>query len=160
MSQHSAPVAAQPRRRAYRSPATIALAAAAIVATAVAHGATSARAETPRELSCSFPTGQIASFEDGKFRREPTAMLTFEIADVDLERQVAALVTTGGRGELRVVRAINANHFLEVVTEGFLNITTIYDVGGTVFPAVHSRHLGLLGQPVVAQYQGECRAKA
>ncbi len=32
------------------------------------------------------------------------------------------------KGELRVVRAVNANHFLEVVNEGFLNMTTVYDV--------------------------------
>ena len=30
-------------------------------------------------------------------------------------------------GTLKIVRAINANHFLEVVNEGFLNLTTIYD---------------------------------
>ena len=37
---------------------------------------------------------------------------------------------TDGRekpGALKIVRAINANHFLEVVNEGFLNLTTIYD---------------------------------
>ncbi|MEZ5843110.1 MAG: hypothetical protein R3D27_05180 [Hyphomicrobiaceae bacterium] len=117
------------------------------------------RAEGPRVLTCTFTAGQIATYENGKFRREQTSTLTFDIGDVDLERQVAALITPRGRGELRVVRAINANHFLEVVTEGFLNITTVYDVGTSVFPAVHSRHLGLLGQPVGAQYQGECRAR-
>lgn len=55
-------------------------------------------------------------------------------------------------GKLRIVRALNANSFLEVVDEGFLNLTTIYDLDpatGT-YPAVHSRHFGVIGQPVFA----------
>ena len=62
---------------------------------------------------------------------------------------------------LKIVRAINANHFLEVVNEGFLNLTTVYDKDATsgTYPAVHSRHFGVLGQPVVAQYAGTCTAK-
>ena len=38
-------------------------------------------------------------------------------------------------------------HFLEVVTEGFLNITTVYDKDDTkgAYPAVHSRHFGHVG---------------
>jgi hypothetical protein len=42
-----------------------------------------------------------------------------------------------------------------------LNITTVYDrdEASGKYPAVHSRHLAILGQPVVAQYQGFCEAK-
>ena len=66
-----------------------------------------------------------------------------------------------GTGRLRVMRAVNAVHFLEVVTEGFLNVTTIYDKDEAkgAYPAVHSRHFGLLGQPIVSQYEGYCEAK-
>jgi hypothetical protein len=60
-----------------------------------------------------------------------------------------------------VVQAVNATHFLEVVTEGFLHITTVYDKDDAkgAYPAVHSRHFGLPGQPIVTQYQGFCEAK-
>ena len=56
---------------------------------------------------------------------------------------------------------VNAMHFLEVVTEGFLNLTTVYDKDEArgAYPAVHSRHLGLFGQPLVTQYQGFCEAQ-
>ena len=54
--------------------------------------------------------------------------------------------TERGAGTLRVVQAVNATHFLEVVTEGSLHITTVFDKddakGG--YPAVHSRHFGFL----------------
>jgi hypothetical protein len=91
---------------------------------------------------------------------EPISLV---ISDVNLEAQTAQLVPDAGRspGALKIVRAINANHFLEVVNEGFLNLTTIYDKDATsgTYPAVHSRHFGVLGQPIVAQYSGTCTAK-
>ena len=118
-----------------------------------------ARAETAKAYTCSFDAGMVHTFENGAFSSKAAQKLAFEIGDIDFARQSAALVTPKGKGELRIVRAIGANHFLEVITEGFLNITTIYEAGpsGGPYPAVHSRHFGLLGTPVVSQYRGSCR---
>jgi len=114
-----------------------------------------------KHLSCTFDRGTSTTYEAGEFISKPAQPLTFEIADIDLEAQSARLLTSDGDGvgTLRVVRALNANHFLEVVNEGFLNLTTIYDLDAArgTYPAVHSRHLGLLGQPVFAQYSGQCK---
>lgn len=109
-------------------------------------------------LTCTFDQGVVRSFENGAFATEAASKLSFRIGDVDFARQTAVLLTKKGRGELRVVRAINANHYLEVASEGFLNMTTIYDAAqaGAPMLAVHSRHLGVIGQPVVAQYTGSC----
>ena len=83
------------------------------------------------------------------------------IEEIDLIRQSATLKMDQGKGELKIVRAIGANHFLEVVTEGFLNMTTIYDApeAGGPRPAVHSRHFGFFGAPFVSQYYGTCTDK-
>jgi len=123
-----------------------------------------ARAEDePKHFVCSFSTGNSWSYDNGSFKTEAPAPLTFEITDIDLDGQSAHLITDGRDkpGPLKIVRAINANHFLEVMNEGFLNLTTVYDkdaASGT-YPAVHSRHFGLMGQPVFAQYAGTCKAK-
>ena len=119
--------------------------------------------EDPKHFVCSFSSGNSWSYDGGSFKTETPAPLTFEITDIDLDRQSARLVTDGRDqpGTLKIVRAINANHFLEVMNEGFLNLTTVYDkdpATGT-YPAVHSRHFGLIGQPVFAQYAGTCQAK-
>lgn len=119
--------------------------------------------DEPKHLVCSFAAGNSWSYDNGSFKTEAPAPLTFEITDIDLEGQSARLVTDGRDkpGTLKIVRAINANHFLEVMNEGFLNLTTVYDkdpATGT-YPAVHSRHFGLIGQPVFAQYAGTCQAK-
>lgn len=127
-------------------------------------GLTAARAEDePKRLSCSFAGGTAWSYENGAFTSRPPEPITFEIAGIDLDRQSAQLIAGADKpaGVLKIVRAINANHFLEVVNEGFLNLTTIYDKDPKTgaYPAVHSRHFGVLGQPVFAQYSGTCTDK-
>lgn len=120
--------------------------------------------EFPSSLSCSFTAGTAGSYEAGVFTSKPPNPLAFSIEGIDLEAQTAKLVADGGGAEgkkVSVVRAINANHFLEAVNEGFLNLTTVYDKDAATgkYPAVHSRHFGLLGQPVFGQYTGFCTSK-
>ena len=122
-----------------------------------------AEAAQPTAFACEFKDGASWSYDAGAFKSAPSSPLRFDIENIDLEGQAAILKTTSGtgNGSLRIIRAINANHFLEAVAEGFLNLTTVYDKDSSsgLYPAVHSRHFGLLGQPVFAQYSGFCRAK-
>ena len=123
--------------------------------------AASARAAEPKAFACTFNDGVAHVYEQGKYVAEKAAALAFGIGAIDDQAQTAELRTERGLGQLRLVRAVNATHFLEVVTEGFLHVTTIYDKDEArgVYPAVHSRHFGLFGQPLVTQYQGYCEAK-
>jgi hypothetical protein len=116
---------------------------------------------TPAAYKCTFNTGSSRSYSKGTYRAKPVKPLSLEIADIDLDNQRASLITENGKGALRAIRAINANHFIEAVTEGYLNLTTIYDFDPRrkAHPAVHSRHFGLFGEPVVAQYTGFCLSK-
>ncbi len=124
--------------------------------------AASAAAENsdPKALVCSFSDGASWSYEAGTFHSKPPSPLSFTIENIDLEKQSATIKAAPGAvaGKLSVVRAINANHFLEVVNEGFLNLTTVYDKDETngKYPAVHSRHFGIVGSPVFGQYTGFC----
>lgn len=83
-----------------------------------------------KRLTCTFDSGTSTIYQAGEFISKPAQALTFEIANIDLEAQSARLLTSegDGAGTLRVVRALNANHFIEVVNEGFLNLTTIYEL--------------------------------
>lgn len=119
--------------------------------------------EGPKALVCTFEKGTSWSYEGGAYKSVTPSALTFEITDIDLEKQSASLVTGSKEaGAARVVRALNANSFLEVANEGFLNLTTVYDFDPATnsYPAVHSRHFGILGQPIFAQYAGSCKAKS
>lgn len=121
-----------------------------------------AAADLPSALSCEFPTGTTSSYDNGAFTAKPSAALNVAIQKIDLATQSAEFLVAGNDnpGRLAIARAVGANHFLEVVTEGYWNITTVYDLDPQTqrYPAVHSRHFGLVGQPVVAQYAGTCRA--
>lgn len=131
----------------------------------LAHAGSVAFAEeagAPTTLSCRFDAGHTWTLENGAFTEAKPSPLAFSIAAINLEKQSAQLILDDGKtGTLRVVRALNANSFLEVAQEGFLNLTTVYDKDATsgTYPAVHSRHFGLLGQPMFAQYAGTCTAK-
>ena len=116
--------------------------------------------EAPKNLSCSFEEGAAWTYDAGKFQSKPSTPLSFGIADIDLETQTATIKAAPDAkpGKLSVVRAINANHYIEAVNEGFLNLTTVYDKDAASgrYPAVHSRHGGVLGSPVFGQYTGFC----
>ena len=118
--------------------------------------------EPPKAYACTFKSGSTLAYSKSVYNAKRAKPIAFDIVGIDLDGQKAELVSEGGgKGGLRVVRAVGANHYLEVVTEGYLNITTIYsrDERRKAYPAVHSRHFGLLGEPIVAQYTGFCTAK-
>lgn len=142
--------------------ATAALLAAVTLAAFVPSSSIAADEKYP-PLTCSFKAGAAWTYNAGTYASAQPEPLAFEIEGIDLERQSARLSIAGKPvgNPLRVVRALNANHFLEVAQEGFLNVTTIYDPDPVTNarPAIHSRHLGVLGQPIFAQYAGFCTAK-
>ncbi len=134
----------------------------ALAGLVIAAGVAPASEDAPRRLGCAFGEGTVSTLEGADFRTTRAEPLSFELLEIDIEAQTARLKAEGavGAGIVRVIRAINANHYLEVAAEGFLNLTTVYDrnpATGT-HPAIHSRHLGVVGQPVYARYTGACRA--
>ena len=132
----------------------------AVVLTLLALLASPSAADEPKAFTCTFVNGITHSYDKGAYTAEKASPLSFGIAAIDVGAQTAELKTRGGTGHLRIVQAVNAMHFLEVVTEGFLHVTTVYDKDEAkgLYPAVHSRHFGLFGQPLVTQYQGFCEA--
>ena len=119
------------------------------------------RRDEPKAFTCNFAGGVAHVYEKGEFVSEKAGALSFGIAAIDGQAQSAELKTERGTGTLKIVHAVNAMHFLEVVTEGSLHITTVYDKDDAkgAYPAVHSRHFVLFGQPIVTQYHGFCEAK-
>ena len=118
--------------------------------------------EQPKHFACDFDKGYSWTYEAGKFKSAPPADLSFEIGNIDLYKQTASLIVGGKTNNtLKAIRALNANTFIEIANEGFMNLTTIYDLDPATgkYPAVHSRHFGLFGQPMFAQYEGHCTAK-
>jgi len=114
--------------------------------------------ELPMSFSCHFETGGAWIFDGGKFTEEKVKALDLQIV-TGKSGSSPTLKTDAGTVRLKHVAALDANHFLEVTVGGYLNITTIFDEKTKTgsFPAVHSRHFGVLGKPLVSQYRGICR---
>ena len=123
-------------------------------------GPGAAIAELPRTLVCTFQDGGAWAFEKGGFAPKTVEALSFVIRDVDEKSMTARLQDKERASPLRMVQAVEAHHFIEVGVEGFLNLTTVYEkLEGDGWPAVHSRHVAVLGEPMVSQYRGLCRPK-
>lgn len=124
------------------------------------HGQVSSAQAAVSGYDCRFSDGETHRFTAGAFGARPAEALKFDIRDVNAAKQSARLGQSDERREVRYVPALDASHFIEVTVAGFLNITTIYAGGDDAVerPAVHSRHVGIVGQPVVAQYRGTCKA--
>ena len=143
------------------TPSARAAAAAIVMIAALPTSLPAAAQDAPKGYACNFRSGSSLGYAKSQFKAKPAKPFTYEIGAIDLDGQQAELLMATGKGPLRIVRALGANHFLEVLTEGYLNVTTVYDRDqkrGT-HPAVHSRHFGLFGEPVIAQYVGFCTAK-
>lgn len=132
----------------------------AMAALVLSCGIAPVRAELPASLTCTFADGGAWAFEKQGFVSKPVEALTIGISAIDRASMTARLDRKEGLAVLRMVQAVDAHHFIEVGMEGFMNLTTIYERDGTGgFPAVHSRHVAVLGEPLVSQYRGICLAK-
>ena len=116
--------------------------------------------KSPSAYICDFSEGGAWTYEAGKYTPEGGKKLNLEIHHDQNNAEVASLKTSDGKAALKRVAALDANHYLEVTVGGYLNITTIFDQDSSKagYPAVHSRHLGILGRPVISQYRGICRS--
>ncbi len=135
------------------------VAAAALGMTLAAQGG--AAAADAKGYVCTFETGAAQVYDKGRFAPAPAGAMNIEIVAIDSAGQTAQFKTARGTGLLKTVQATHATHFLEVATDGFMAVTTVYDRDDATgnSPAVHSRHFGVLGQPVVSQFFGVCREK-
>lgn len=140
---------------------SLAFAAAALNGASAYAAGDQAAGEMPKGLACEFAQGVSGSYSRGAFTTKTPSAIKLSIENINLAQQSASFHAEGSsaNGKLAIARAIGANHFLEVATEGYWNITTIYDadVKTGLSPAIHSRHSGVLGQPQFAQYTGHCR---
>ncbi len=109
---------------------------------------------------CSFPGGVFAPFEEGLWRPEPTSGMSLTFAAVDIARGTAQLVGNAGVADVQVLVGRDNLHLVETTGSGNLTITTIYaGSGGTLLPAVHSRHVGHSVTPMATQMHGTCEAR-
>jgi hypothetical protein len=84
--------------------------------------------------------------------------LTF--AGLNPQQGKAQLIGNAGASDLRFWKGAWTWNFVEVTDTGNVTTTTVFDASnGKDFPAVHSRHTSVVGEPLPSQYRGICAAK-
>ena len=110
---------------------------------------------------CKFSHGQVTNFDNGRpVTERDTGMGEFVLDQINTKDATARLIGNAGTETLRVLDGGDLVHLVEVTGAGNMNITTIYnfrDKNKGTLPAVHSRHIGLLGDPMPSQYVGLCQ---
>lgn len=113
-----------------------------------------------RSLKCEFPWFSSADW-DGDEPTLKTAQqkdFSFVIDGIDYRKGTARLIGNAGSQDLRAVIGDGSVSFVEQVTVGSLNLTTVFAWRGDAgrFKAVHSRHTAI-GGPTPSQNYGYCQ---
>ena len=116
---------------------------------------------TLKAFSCDFSEGVFTVFEDGKPETEKSGAMSFVFASLDIENGSAQMVGNNGAADINLLQGSDSLHFLEVTPTGNLNVTSVYttQAKGGRFISVHSRHVGISGEPWMSQFWGTCEAK-
>ncbi len=125
---------------------------------ALALAATALAGEPITSLRCHFLGGISAEIKDGGFEPETAGPMTFTFVDIDLDAGTARMVGNIAVETISVSTTPAGFHFLDITDSGNLIVTTAFVVASKgPYPAVHSRHVNLLGEALPSQYYGTCR---
>lgn len=124
-------------------------------------GLSSAAADIPKALVCSFTGSGFSSLEDGSFQTKRTGdQLSITYASINPTGGTAQVIGNAGAADVLLMAEKSSLHFLERTGSGNLTLTTVYLAGSSQrFRAVHSRHVGTGERPLVSQYLGNCDAR-
>lgn len=114
-----------------------------------------------RSLKCAFPWYASADWDadEPRLKTAPQKDFSFVIDGINYRSGAARLIGNAGSEDLRAVLGDGSVSFVEQVSVGTLNLTTVFawrDRAGR-FKAVHSRHTAI-GGPTPSQNYGYCQS--
>ncbi|MBC7625278.1 MAG: hypothetical protein H7232_18075 [Aeromicrobium sp.] len=124
----------------------IALAAAAL---------STAQTDTAVTLECDFNSGVFHAGSEKTAITSDKFQLLYDA--IDARAGTARLIGNLGASEVKVIERAGRLTFIEVTASGNVTLTTVYRTGAAApYPAIHSRHVGLLTEPWGSQMYGTC----
>jgi hypothetical protein len=116
----------------------------------------------PRALVCSFSTVFISQFEGDWTTKSQQEKFDLTIAAIDVKNSTAQLLGSQGASDIAAFAGLDILNFLEITGVGNQTLTTVF-LGkrrNDAHPAIHSRHMSILGTPVVSHFRGYCVPKS
>jgi hypothetical protein len=122
---------------------------------------TAAFAAEPKAFVCKFTQGVSARYDETEWSvKVLNEKLDLTFAGLNPQQGKAQLIGNSGASDLRFWKGAWTWNFVEVTDTGNVMTTTVFDASnGKDFPAVHSRHTSVVGEPLPSQYRGICAAK-
>ena len=129
------------------------------LATAALLSSSAAAQGGAKAFRCAFDVGAITRFVDGASFRTADAGSLGELIFSINDDGSARIIGNQGASNIPFLDLGNALHFIEATGVGYMNVTTIFllRTGDGRLLAVHSRHLAILDDYLVSQYNGTCQ---
>jgi hypothetical protein len=123
---------------------------------------TAAFATEPKAFVCKFTQGASARYDKAEWSvKVLNEKLELTFAGLNSQQGKAQLIGNAGASDLRYWKGAWTWNFVEVTDTGNVMTTTVFDTSnGKDFPAVHSRHTSVVGEPLPSQYRGTCSARS
>jgi hypothetical protein len=117
--------------------------------------------DAPKALLCQFPQGVLSNFEKIWSSKSLSENFQLIIAAIDRAGGKAQLIGNAGAADLIVVDGGTVLNFLEITPTGNSTLTSVFlkRTPDDKFPAVHARHMSMIGNAVVSNYRGLCTAR-
>ena len=120
----------------------------------------SAFALEPKAFVCQFTQGISATYEASWAPRTLNEKMDLTFAGLDPQQGRAQMIGNAGASDVRFWMGAWTWNFVEITDVGNVMTTTVFDSkDGKSYPAVHSRHTSVAGEPFPSQYRGICSAK-
>lgn len=116
-----------------------------------------AHAEISTTYNCTFQQGYGWENDANKFNGKSTPdTLKFTLK---ANGNTGTITANAGESDVSVIDTSASTTFLEETAVGNLSVTTIFKTENARSPiiAAHSRHMSLLGNPIISQYVGTCK---
>ena len=114
-----------------------------------------------QSFRCNFSDGFVTNWDSGKPSSKRDGRMSELVFDqLDVKKGTGRMIGNSGSENVQVLSGDGSNHIIERTPSGNMNITTIFSStqkNPNEYPVVHSRHINLIGGPLVSQYVGLCK---
>jgi hypothetical protein len=123
---------------------------------------TNAVAAESKAFVCKFTQGAAARYDEAEWSvKVLNEKMEFTFAGLNPQQGKAQMVGNVGASDVRFWKGAWTWNFVEVTDTGNVMTTTVFETSnGKDYPAVHSRHTSVAGEPFPSQYRGICSARS
>jgi hypothetical protein len=113
-----------------------------------------------QSFRCNFSDGISTNWDSGKPSLTKDARMAEMVFDqLDTQKGSGRLIGNAGVENIQTLSGDKSIHIIEITPTRNMNITTIFapvKKNPNLHPAVHSRHINLMGEPLTSQFVGLC----